>query len=129
MITVDWANAEKTIILWQNDGAMTTKEYQEALTQSATLAKSVGYPVGVIMDMRRAGGIPKNSFALSKQIVEEQPANIALTVLVSNSIFWEKVWLVLGRFHPASHIINVRYVTTVDEAYELIAQQLGTKQP
>ena len=127
MITVDWANAEKTIILWQNDGAMTTKEYQEALTHSATLAKSVGYPVGVIMDMRRAGGIPKNSFSLSKQVIEEQPANMVITIVVSNSTFWQKIWLMFARFRPSTHI-NIQFADTMDAAHTLITQRLSTEQ-
>jgi hypothetical protein len=83
--------------------------------------------VGVIMDMRRAGGIPKNSFSLSKQIIEEQPTNIALTVLVSYSTFWEKIWLMLARFRPAPNV-NIQFADTMDEAHKLIAQHLSPEQ-
>ena len=123
MINIDWANPEKTIILWQNQGAMTSQEYAHALRQSAALAESVDHTVGVIMDMRRAAGLPKNSFLLSRQVVEGQPKNMKVTVLVSNSTFWEKVWGMMSRFHPASHI-NIQFTTSIDEAYRLINEQL-----
>jgi hypothetical protein len=123
MINIDWANPDKTIILWQNQGAMTSQEYAHALQQSAALAESVDHTVGVIMDMRRAAGLPKNSFLLSRQVVEGQPKNMKITVLVSNSTFWEKVWGMMSRFHPATHI-NIQFTTSIDEAYRLINEQL-----
>jgi len=123
MINIDWANPDKTIILWQNQGAMTSQEYAHALQQSAALAESVDHNVGVIMDMRRAAGLPKNSFLLSRQVVEGQPKNMKITVLVSNSTFWEKVWGMMSRFHPATHI-NIQFTTSIDEAYRLINEQL-----
>jgi hypothetical protein len=123
MINIDWANPEQTIILWQNQGAMTSQEYAHALRQSAALAEAVDHPVGVIMDMRRAAGLPKNSFLLSRQVVEGQPKNMKITVLVSNSTFWEKVWGMMSRFHPATHI-NIQFTTSIDEAYRLINEQL-----
>ena len=123
MINIDWANPDKTIILWQNQGAMTSQEYAHALQQSAALAESVDHNVGVIIDMRRAAGLPKNSFLLSRQVVEGQPKNMKITVLVSNSTFWEKVWGMMSRFHPATHI-NIQFTTSIDEAYRLINEQL-----
>jgi hypothetical protein len=119
MITVNWLNPEQTIILWQNDGAMTTQEYAVALEQSAGLARSVDYPVGVILDMRRAGGIPKNSFSLTRSVIQDQPANMVITVVISNSTFWEKIWGMMARFYASSHI-NIQFTTSIDEAHRLI---------
>ena len=123
MIDINWANPERTIILWQNQGAMTSQEYAQALRQSAALALSVDHEVGVIMDMRRAAGIPKNAFLLSKQVIQEQPKNMKITVLVGNSTFWEKIWGMMARFHPANHI-NIQFTTSIDEAYRLIHEHL-----
>src|SRR5215204_2058878 len=123
MINIDWANPERTIILWENQGAMTSHEYAHALKQSAALALAVDHEVGVIMDMRRAAGIPKNSFLLSRQVVEGQPKNMKVTVLVSNSTFWEKMWGMMSRFQPSSHI-NIQFTTSITEAYQLIHEHL-----
>jgi hypothetical protein len=86
-ITVEWDDADKTILRNDYTGAWTWDEYIEAGRQNNELVASVPHRVDIIANMRE-GTMPRggSAIAISTRVIRSAPPNRGIIVVVINPL-------------------------------------------
>ncbi len=123
-ITVDWDDAEQTIIRYTFQSPWTWDEYQAAIDRAWELARSVDHPTDTITDMSHSRLMPDNLFRNIKQSVVEIPDSTRTVVLIGGGMFVSIALGVLRRVYR-SNMEKFFIAGTLDEARALIRQRRG----
>jgi hypothetical protein len=120
-VQVAWDNAEKTIVRYVFEGKWTWEEFFPVYDNAIAMEKSVPHRVHVILDLRKAIGVPANTLMQVKKISDKQPDNIGLNVLVTKSSFIHSLYQIGIKFY---HKIDYyfRVAETIEAAYTMIDQ-------
>lgn len=121
-IRASWANAEKTIIRQDYDGAWTWEEFFESSRQSSEMMATVSHRVDIVADMK-PGTMPKSgtSITYARNVLRATPANWGILVIVGNA-FVNAMVRVYGYVNNDMRA-KIHVTESVEEAFELIEQE------
>lgn len=74
MIQVDWANDGHTIIELSFQHGWTWPELHKAIQQADDLITSVTHPVNLVIDIRQAGGLPRDFMTAAGELFAQGEA-------------------------------------------------------
>ncbi len=123
-VTVQWDNAEKTIIYQTFDGRWTWPDFHAVWDEVTTMAKGIDHPIDFIVDMRRSHLIPDQVFRQMRRVGSDTlDARIGLNVIVGANTFVQTFWSLFCRIYgDAARTFKVDFATTPEEAREIIAK-------
>jgi hypothetical protein len=120
-ITVEWANAEHTLLLYRLVGEWTWDDFHGANQRSTDLILSVEHPVDVICDFTDSRSIPPRVLSnIGKALRGKRAPNVRQIVAVGISGLLRNLADVLRTLYPkiTSDIIDAH---TMDHAYRLLS--------
>jgi hypothetical protein len=125
MIKVKWYNPEKTIILQKRDPGWKWADFDAAVDQYTSLARSVDHRVAIIVDCLDAPNPPSSS-ALGhyRRAADLKPENLVLMVIVSPGGFLKMMGEVFTRAAPGDREF-LQFVPTMKDAEALCAEVLS----
>jgi hypothetical protein len=121
-ITVDWDNAEQTIIRqiyqrhWQWD------EFFEAADQTRAMVKTVSHQVDIIADFLNSGPLPLGPAMMNaRRALSDLPSNWNSLVIVTANGFIRMTVLMFNSYFANTIGSKVYVVSSFSEAYHLIS--------
>jgi hypothetical protein len=124
---VFWKDAEKTILIREASETLTGEEYDSSIQISYQMIREVKHDVYIIFDGTRIQTVPSDSLSHFSSAARSLPLNIALRFLVTKNKVLLSLTGVLQKVMP-DNFDNVYYMTTMDEAYEKIAEDKRKRQ-
>jgi len=127
-VDVNWADEARTIVRYSFAGMWNWDEFYIALDRALEMENSVSHRVDVVADLRRSERIPSDALSHVQIIARKQPANLQLSVFVTNSLFARAL---LGVLRPISKTVSNHYriVPDLERAYtEIQADRRERKQ-
>lgn len=125
-ITQVWDNPEKTVICVTYGADWSWEEMYTNAPLAGAMLDSVNHTVHSIQDMSNAPSVPNGGMGsikhfpnISKMPMMTHP-NAGLMVFVGSS---KLVGMLTGALAKAFNLEHVRFATTLDEAYAVIAEQ------
>jgi hypothetical protein len=123
MITVEWDNAEKTIIrLDYFDPVASWGEYQQAVKESFELARSQNHTVHFIHNAGNATMPNGNAIGEIRRVISIMPPNAGSVLMVIGNDFARRVVQVVIRL-MIRQAKNFFFVSSLDEARAVIGIQ------
>jgi len=120
-VDVIWADDARTIVRYTFAGMWSWDEFYLALDHALEMENSVPHRVDVIVDLRRSERIPSNALSHMQIIANKQPANLQLSVFITDSLF---ACALLRVLRPISKTVNHHYriVPDLERAYTKIQE-------
>lgn len=119
-ISVEWENADQTILRWTLSGAWTWDEYRQAQAVSHSLMRSVSHKVDIVADMRDAPTLPRDAFNSFRRYEVDLPPNRDRIVLVTNSVFVRSMAAAFNQVFRSQHV-KFDLADSIEEAHILLA--------
>lgn len=122
-VQVKWETPEKTIVLSEAAGLCGWDEYYTALQHVANMARSVGHRVDLIIH-----GLPGSETASEststylQHALRSMPLNLEMIVIVNQSVFAERIFLVLRTLRGFRSVPVVQMANTLEQAHQIIHQ-------
>lgn len=120
-ITLEWDNAEKTILRYTFQGNWNWDDYLEYLAIGRKMMAEVEHEVSILNDMRQMTQLPPNFVNTARNVITSRPDNTGLAVFLTTNTFFQATHRILGRMLeevPTRYIL----VSTEEEAYQKIAE-------
>lgn len=119
MVAADWADHEQTVIQMKLGESWTWEDFAQVLDETTTMTARVSYPVHRIVEMGSRSTMPNgNPWTLLRRLRRVNHPQCGLVVHVGGPYVQELMETAFVARYP--HIPNnVRFVATLDEAYEL----------
>ena len=121
MIKVDWGNHEETLIVWHFDDKWYADDYAWALRYTNYLAMTKPHTVNIIMDLRRTETLATNLLQTILDNLPDKSPNLHVSVLITTNTAWKTMYNIILNIYKQD--IDVRFVDSVDEAYDLVEQK------
>jgi hypothetical protein len=119
-VRVYWEDEAHTIVRYDFEGKWTWEELYPVYNLAIAMETSAPYRVDIILDMRRSQGVPGNALSHLKNISDKQPANVGLSIFVTESKFLLALYNVGCKFYyKIPQYFQV--VSTIEAAREMIA--------
>ncbi|GIL13241.1 MAG: hypothetical protein DWB42_10870 [Chloroflexi bacterium] len=120
-IRIIWDDAAKTIIRHVFEGNWTIEDYYNLISEHQKQLAELKHPVAVINDLRQSGPIPAGIGSAIKYAARKAPAieEIKFVVGSDRSV---KTLIDLINVTAGSDVTDLIYVSTIEEAYALIAE-------
>lgn len=115
--SVEWDNAEQTIVRITFPAVFTWDEYYTANKQCATLCTQLDHDVYALMDMRALDKFPPNALAQFPKIAHALPPNLALMVIVGAKGFQVHIVKLFSRVYGQTRVTD-----TIERARAIIAE-------
>jgi hypothetical protein len=124
-VTADWYDLDKTIVLYTIEGKWTWDELYPEYEKALAMEKAQPHRVDVVIDMTASTHLPMSVLTHMRHISDKQPANIGLTVIVTQNPMVNTLYQVGCKVH--SNIQRYFVITrTMDEALTMIAEERKT---
>ena len=126
-MTVEWYGEDKTVFYFVATKGWTWEDYYSAHDRAIEMLKEVDHTAHIVYDMTEADTIPNNALVHFKKMAQALPAQIGLSVVVSNSML---IRVIFNAFKTVTGdwARNYRFVTSVDAALDLIARESQPQQ-
>jgi hypothetical protein len=126
-ITVVWDDEAHTAFHWIFEGQWTWKEYYAAMYQSNAMARTVNYPIDVIVDLQASKVIPSHVFSNIRAETADQPEKMGMIAVVGANAF---VNALLNTLRRVSRRLQSRLFTanSPEEARALLQKYRTQKQ-
>ena len=121
-IDIDWDNDDRQIIKAVFQGRWTWQEYLDGKEKAETMLASVEHRVDFISDMTEGSFVPQSALSNLSRAFAGAPRNLGLNVIVGGNTFVRILLQSLGKIVPHSPASNIRFAETLDEAYDVVAQ-------
>ena len=118
-ISVDWGNAQQTIVHYQIKGEWTWLEFETALQQSIIMAFTVTHTVHEIFDLSYSQPFPDNSLLFWRNVMRVMPDNRGYLVFVGGGANVSSLLSVLERNNP-SISDKLHSVDNLQQAHKLL---------
>ncbi len=121
-VSTQWDNEEKTVIRYVYEGKWTWDEYYPEHQKAREMTKSVEHTVHVLVDVRNGALLPKGALTHSRSALTNKPENEGITIIVGANLFIQVMANAVRRIYPEP-FKQYRFVSTIEEAYALLAEQ------
>jgi hypothetical protein len=118
-VSVEWANAEQTVVLWTITGKWTWKEFDTAYDQMKQMAASVSHSIDGIYDLRHSILIPADVTTHVKFAFPYRPPNLRHIIAVGLDSYIQLLWNTLTTM-PSLRQWRAHFADTIEEAYAFI---------
>lgn len=118
MIDVQWANNQRTAILWIIPSKWTTQEYEAANQKMLHMIEGQAQPISLILDMRNAGAVPQGVLSMMHRTYREQKHLIQAITIINHNGIWERTWKTLQLIYGRLDSLN--FVNSPAEAFRVI---------
>lgn len=118
-ISVDWGNAQQTVIHYDIKGEWTWLEFEAALQQSIIMTFTVTHAVHEIFDLSYSQPFPDDSLLFWRNAVRVMPENRGYLVFVGGGPNVSSLLSVLQRNNPA-FADKLHSVDSLQQAYKLL---------
>jgi hypothetical protein len=118
-VSVEWANAEHTVVLWTVTGQWTWTDFDAGYEKMKHMAASVGHSIDSIYDLRHSILIPADVTTHVKFAFPYRPPNLRYLVAVGLDTYIQLLWNTLTSM-PNLRQWRAHFVDTLEEAYALI---------
>lgn len=125
MFDVDWGDLDESLIIWEITGKWSTSVLEQAIHKTFEMMRSKQHAVELIVDARRAHGIPQGAMRLLCVFFKQHPDNLHTVAWICMSSLWKTMWEMAERSYGVSEV-NVVFVNTVDEAYQAVEPHART---
>ncbi len=125
-ITINWLDADKTIIRYEFEGHWTWTDLHDAIKQVNSMLESVVHPVYVIIDVSKGSVVPSGAISQMRMGNMNPASNWAGGVFVGMSTFLRTLISTFGRVYPK---MGERYIVanSMDEALQIIKQKRSSE--
>jgi hypothetical protein len=120
-VSVEWANAEKTVILWTITGQWTWTEFDAGYEKMRQKAASVSHTVDSIYDLRESILIPADVTTHVKFAFPHKPSNLRHMIAVGLDSYFQLLWNTLTSI-PSLRQWRAHFVDALEDAYAFIQQ-------
>lgn len=123
-IHYQWADDARNIMLVTMEAPWTVAEYDEGMSADLNTVRGVDHRCATITDIRKMGAIPMDGNILPVMLRMETiaPPNLFVSVVVGVSYSASVFLGMTTRLRPRAHAL-LRYVETMEQAYEVIASR------
>jgi hypothetical protein len=118
-ITVEWGNAEQSIVVIRYEGRWDGKDVHTALDQVFDMLSTVDHTVDFIVDMSQSKSTPTNLLAAAGR-VERRAPNTGRTVIVAVNTYLKAI-ADIARYVAPKTVGRTYFVKTLEEAYEVLS--------
>ncbi|MBL8161637.1 MAG: hypothetical protein JNJ61_06580 [Anaerolineae bacterium] len=121
-IHVEWANRERTLLIYSFGGSWDWNDYQAASEQARGMTGSAAQQVDVILDFRHTNALPQGmmrQFSSSFRSLAYQPHNVDRMVIVGATGLLVIISNVLRNIYPQV-TAKVLEAPTLEKAYTLL---------
>jgi hypothetical protein len=121
-ITVEWANAEKTVVHWTITGDFTGQDVVDAMRIYASLVDSVDHPFVMLVDTIAISGSALSALSSFPQVSRSLPKRRAEAIIVvGNSQTIPTATNIFSRVYGGKFL----YFNSMDEAREHLTDAFG----
>jgi len=123
-IPVEWDNPKKTIIRITYPEKWTWSDFYEANTAAVALMKTVEHPVHFLADFRQSRSLPiGGAITHARSALAALPDNWGILVIVSTSVLIQRLVSIFRTAFTGRMSTKTYSVTSIEEAYRVIAEQ------
>jgi hypothetical protein len=115
-ITVEWDNAEKTILHFTFKSRWSREEFFEVVEVSNRMVDQIDHDIGVIIDMRDSGFLPSSLMPDLRSMSARSHARMRKIVLVTNNRFITNFIHAFSKLYPSPPQRRFLMVETLDQA-------------
>jgi hypothetical protein len=127
--TVEWGTPQQTVIIQTYTGNWTIQDQLAIADQSKALSETVPHQVHVIVDVRKAYGVPKMLVSqIAPELERRVPQNQGQLVVVGASKFIQGLIEIAKMVAPRA-TDNLHFVRTLDQAWALLQKEAGVEPP
>lgn len=119
-VEFQWMDEERTTALTTMSGEWTWEEFYSVSQKYQTELKAITHPVYEIIMFERAARhwMPPNAITYGRNLMQNQPNNVVLTIAVTNNAFIRNMIGILLRLTQRMYPVEV--VATLQEAQAFI---------
>lgn len=121
-IQIDWDNAQHTVIRVMFEGVWDIRDIRNMIKTGASMMESVNHDVDSIFDFTNSRFSPANLLSTADQMEETYNVHERLLIMV-NANFYIKSLAKMAVVLAPKTFANVRFVSTLDDAYALILNE------
>lgn len=127
-ITVNWANPEKTIIIYTYEGRWSMEQFNESYVTARQFMDTVDHQVDFIIDVRNSSLLPSGILSRGRNVVTAGHPNEGRTAIVGASTFVRSMLDLFSRLYGARYRESKFYLApTLEDAYEWLAAPRSTQ--
>jgi len=115
-ITVDWADFEETVIIWQLRGDWDGDDFYKARTECIQLAMNTARNINLIIDLNFSSRAPNNMLLLVRGLFVQCPPNLEKIVILSQTSFWHRIFEMARTSAKFAHPMFL--VDSIEDAYK-----------
>ena len=115
MISLNWADAENKLLIWQFSQRWSRCDFLIACQKSQHMMKSVDHPVNVLIDLSKSRFYPSNLMYLAYAGMQMKSKNTGSVMVVSESQLWSRLYHHLTKIYSIDSL-SLGFVTSLDEA-------------
>ncbi|MFN8374659.1 MAG: hypothetical protein U0694_17485 [Anaerolineae bacterium] len=115
-VKTEWDGPDKRVMRWILEGAWTWEDFAVMHRSSTTDIAAQQHAVDIILDLS-SSSLPSEN---TQNVLDMLPENVGVTVLVGTHVTVRSFYTALRQMHPLP--ANMALVTTLAEAYELVAE-------
>lgn len=98
---VRWRDQSKTILYAKVDGVWTISDFFSLYNDLSTQAIRVAHPIAFKIDLLHVLNMPSHILLAGQYVLDHQPPNLVITVVVSNRVFVTNTFGMFRRAFPA----------------------------
>lgn len=118
-ITVEWGNAEQSIIVIRYEGRWDVKDMHAGLDKVFDMLSTVHHTVDSIVDMTQSKSSPTNLLAAAGRVERKAP-NTGRTVIVAVNTYLKAI-ADIARYVAPKTVGRTYFVKTLEEAYQVLS--------
>jgi len=99
VITLNWANSEYTLLIWQFSQRWSGTDFLMACQQSQYMLKQVDHSVNILIDLSKSRFYPTNLIYLAYSGMQMRSENTGTVVIVSESQLWSRLYHHLNQIY------------------------------
>lgn len=115
MITVQWANTEKTLLKWQFHHRWTRTDFLNACHTSKAMITNIDHTIHILVDLTDSRSHPSNIIYLVLTGMRMKTETTGQIVLISPSQLWLRLYQYMKRVY-AKDMLPVEFVSSHYEA-------------
>ncbi|MEO8607692.1 MAG: hypothetical protein ABI690_07430 [Chloroflexota bacterium] len=120
-ITVEWANAERTVLLYRVTEHWTWDDFHSANQTTHDLLVSIDHPVDLICDFSTSQTIPPRVLSnIGRALRQKRPGNVRQIVVVGVTGLLRNLADVLRTLYPNA-TANIIDAHTIEHAFRLLS--------
>ena len=126
-VTLEWFNADKTILLETFEGSWTLQDYYDLVDRAADRLATVEHPVHIIVEATRSATLPAQMTSGMRYALRKLPPNQGIVVFVGANAFMRVLIGIAGKLSP--RMADSLYTAeTLQQAEEMITRHSAEHQ-